>query len=143
MTCNLSDLFGLSILFLLCVQFFFPLNEIDSIGFYKFYSSNSIVLYNFQKFYTRDSHTSIIFLSPSTPLLPFPSSFSQLVNTSWFSRRLLRFCLIHRFVVVLDPTCKWYCTVFVFLWLTLLRITPSKSTYVAPDGISHHWPMAE
>ena len=38
------------------------------------------------------------------------------------------------FCFVLDSTCRWDYTVFVFLWLISLSIMPSRSVHVVPNG---------
>ena len=56
--------------------------------------------------------------------------------TTLFSISVNLFCYIYSFVYLLDSMHKWWCTVFVFLWLISWSIIPCKSIHV---GANRKW----
>ena len=45
------------------------------------------------------------------------------------------FCKYAHLDYIKNFTYKWYCVIFIFLWLTLLSLIVSRSTHVAENGI--------
>ena len=70
-------------------------------------------------------------------VIPFPIFF-PLVIRSLFSTSVLLFLLcklVHFYFCVLDPTYKWYCMIFLLLWLISLSMVISRSICVVANGI--------
>ena len=69
--------------------------------------------------------------SPTFSLPPFPPCNPKFLHL-W-----LYFCFVNKFICThfLDSTYKWYHMVFLFLWLTSLSLTISRSIHVAANGI--------
>ena len=71
--------------------------------------------------------------SPSSSRLLLP-----LVTVNLFSISWLYFCFANKFVCIIfqDSTHKWYCMIFVFLFLTSLCMTICRSIHIIANGIN-------
>ena len=90
-------------------------------------------------------YSSLLLLIPNSQSISLPSP-SPLATTSLFSMSLSQF-LFHRPVNlchILDSTYKWYCTVFVILFLiTSVSMIIPRCVHVAGNGIISLFFMTE
>ena len=75
--------------------------------------------------------------NPKLPNYPSPTLPFSLVSLSSFSKFVNLFVFkISAFVsFFLDSTYKWYCMIFLSVWLTSLNMTNSSSIHIAVSGI--------
>ena len=81
---------------------------------------------------------SLFFFSSVNPSLPFyPSPASCPGNHVCFLHLWLSFCFVNMFIctVSLESTYKRYNVIFVFLWLTSLSMTISRSFHISASGL--------
>ena len=91
---------------------------------------------------TKHSAEQCVYVNPSLPIYPpFPSPSS----TWWLSTSVILFLFCNELIstTFFDFVYKWYHMILVLLWLTSLRMTISRTIYVAANGVIFFFFMAQ